>query len=122
MAKEFAQKFYNSQLWKVTREQYAQSRLYLCELCGDGTPGEIVHHKIHLTPKNINSSLATDFSNLQLLCRRHHELIHNGGAATSEGLCFNADGELIESPPVFKSGLEIFTPHPTPPVNTQGHT
>jgi len=40
-------------------------------------PGEIVHHKIHLTPENIHDpKIALNFDNLQLLCRDCHGKIH----------------------------------------------
>lgn len=48
----------------------------LCEKClkeGRYEPGEIVHHKIHLTPQNINDpSISLNWDNLELLCRLHH--------------------------------------------------
>lgn len=41
------------------------------------TPGEIVHHKVHLTPENINNpEVALSFRNLQLVCRQCHAEIH----------------------------------------------
>ncbi len=40
----------------------------LCVKCG--RPGEIVHHKEHLTPENINTpEIALGENNLELLCR-----------------------------------------------------
>ena len=41
------------------------------------TPAEIVHHKIELTPDNIDNPLITlDFSNLEAVCRECHAQIH----------------------------------------------
>ena len=41
------------------------------------SPGEIVHHKIHLTPDNINvPEIALSWDNLELLCRDCHALAH----------------------------------------------
>ncbi len=80
--KEFAEKFYSSQQWKDCRKAYAASVGNLCERClKDGiiTPGEAVHHKIRLTPANINDpSVTLNFQNLEVLCREHHAQEHNG--------------------------------------------
>ena len=39
--------------------------------------GEIVHHKIELTPDNIhNPDITLNFDNLQLLCRDCHAAVH----------------------------------------------
>lgn len=78
--KEFATKFYKSQAWKKTREAYALSKAGLCEICltqGRFVPGEIVHHRTHLTPENIdNPEITLGWSNLQLVCRECHARIH----------------------------------------------
>ena len=78
--KPFAQKFYNSPAWKNTREVYSKSVGGLCERClskGLYNPGEIVHHKIHLTPENINDPRVTlDPANLENLCRECHAAEH----------------------------------------------
>lgn len=80
MAREFARAFYNSEQWHECRESYARSKNYLCERCmerGIYRVGEIVHHKIHLTPENINDPEVTlNWENLQLLCRDHHAEAH----------------------------------------------
>ena len=79
--KDFAKDFYNSPAWKRTREAYRQYRGGLCEVCyADGIvkAGEIVHHKIELTPENItNIDIALGFDNLQLVCRECHAHIHD---------------------------------------------
>ena len=62
MAKEFARSFYSSQKWKKCREAYIAKRRAidggLCETCRE-RPGYIVHHKIELTPENINDANIT---------------------------------------------------------------
>ena len=79
--KEFARYFYSSKAWQHTRTAYAKSKRNLCEVClskGIVKPGEIVHHKIHLTPENINDpSITLDWNNLQLVCRDCHAAIHD---------------------------------------------
>lgn len=81
MAREFAEKFYKTQQWKKARELYAASAGGLCEICwkdGKVTAGEIVHHKIFLTPDNINDPNVTlNWQNLELVCRDCHAKIHN---------------------------------------------
>ena len=78
--KDFAKAFYNSQAWKQTSKAYAKSKRNLCEICaaqGLITPCEIVHHKVFLTPNNINdTSITLDWNNLQAVCREHHAAIH----------------------------------------------
>lgn len=40
-------------------------------------PGDTVHHKIHLTPDNINDpEITLNYDNLMLLCRDCHAAIH----------------------------------------------
>lgn len=82
MARDFAGQFYNSQQWKKCRETYAASVGGLCEICwgkGKVAAGEIVHHKIFLTPDNINDPNVTmNWDNLQLVCRDCHAVIHKG--------------------------------------------
>ena len=78
--KEFAKKFYKSKAWQKARQSYAASVGWLCEEClrkGMVTPGEIVHHKIFLTPENIgNPAVTLAFENLELLCRDCHAAKH----------------------------------------------
>lgn len=79
--KEYAESFYNSTAWKKTRAAYAKSKGGLCEVClskGIFRAGEIVHHKIHLTPENIaDPSVSLDWDNLCLLCRDCHAQAHD---------------------------------------------
>lgn len=92
MAKAFARKFYSSKIWQECRNEYARRHHYLCERClsrGLFVPGVIVHHKIELTPENINdASITLNPDNLELLCRDCHaeEHEHDGGrwAAVNE--------------------------------------
>ena len=78
--KEYAKKFYKSKIWKNTRDAYTASAGGLCEDClsrGVCRPGEVVHHKIEITPKNINNPEVTlSWSNLRLLCRDCHAKAH----------------------------------------------
>lgn len=76
MSQPYARAFYSSIQWQECREAYAKSKRYLCEDClakGLYTPGEIVHHIIHLNPENIDDPTITlNFDNLRLVCRKCH--------------------------------------------------
>lgn len=78
--RDFAKGFYKSQAWKKCRAAYAKRVGGLCEVClakGIYTPGEIVHHKEHISPENITDErVLLDWSNLQLVCRDCHAELH----------------------------------------------
>lgn len=78
--KSWQKEFYTSLAWKKTREAYKQSVGGLCEICwshGIIKAGELVHHKIPLTPQNYHdTNLSLDYSNLQCLCRDCHANVH----------------------------------------------
>jgi len=99
---KWAEKFYKSKAWEETRKVYYISRFGLCERCGK--PGSIVHHKIRLTPKNINNpEITLNWSNLELLCIDCHNKEHSKKLPIAEGLCFDEQGNLVQS--------EKHTPH-----------
>lgn len=74
------QAFYGSPAWKKCRAAYKKKARGLCEMClqqGLFTAGEVVHHKQPLTAETVNNpDIALDFSNLMLLCRKHHAEVH----------------------------------------------
>jgi 5-methylcytosine-specific restriction endonuclease McrA len=78
--KDYAKQFYTSRAWASCRAAYRRQAGGLCERCykkGLITPGEIVHHKIHITPENINNpDIVLDWGNLELVCRDCHAEIH----------------------------------------------
>lgn len=80
LLKEFAESFYKSLQWQRTREAYAKSKGNLCELCmkqGRVNPCEIVHHRIELSPDNINDpSITLSWDNLCCVCRECHARLH----------------------------------------------
>ena len=80
MARDFAKRFYHSPEWKHCQAEYVKQAQGLCENCmlhGIIRPGVIVHHKIHLTPANIEiPEITTCFDNLVLLCRDCHAKEH----------------------------------------------
>ena len=80
MAQKATQGFYYTKAWQQTREAFRKSKGGLCEEClrnGIIKAGEIVHHKVHLTPENINDPNVTlNWDNLELLCRDCHAKMH----------------------------------------------
>ena len=92
--KEWAKWLYQSQQWKSLRKHIYERDNGLCVRCHK--PGDIVHHKIWLTPKNINDpAIAFGVDNLELLCRGCHALEHEGELPTDSGLVFDEQGNLI---------------------------
>lgn len=106
MALEYAKAFYNSQEWRNTRNAYYNFVRGQCERClnefnqgkrslEDMQPGIIVHHKIHLTPKNINNpEISLSFKNLELLCDLHHNRHHKG---KQKRYSFDEAGNIIKN-------------------------
>lgn len=80
MREEFARQFYSSGSWANCREGYRKSVGNLCENClknGMIEPAQEVHHKIKLTPKNINNPNVTlNWDNLEALCGKCHKAAH----------------------------------------------
>lgn len=104
MAKAFSEKFYKSSVWRECRNAYAAYRGHLCEAClrrGILTYGDTVHHKIELTPDNINDpEVSLNFNNLELLCRLCHAEAHDR-RKKSRRYTIGPDGEIIIlTPPV----------------------
>ena len=75
-ARAWAKAFYVSPQWIKCRTAYAKSKGNLCERCAERgliAPGEEVHHRIRLTPKNVyDPAVALNWENLELLCKRCH--------------------------------------------------
>lgn len=90
----FAKAFYISKQWRKARAYIFKRDAGLCVRCGQ--PGEIVHHKQHLTPGNIdNPEIALGEDNLELLCRDCHGAEHATDLPADYGLVFTADGDLV---------------------------
>lgn len=98
MAREFAKSFYNSKQWKQTREYILKRDCYMCVLCG--RPAEEVHHKIHLSPANIdNPMISMHENNLISLCGDCHKRLHSSDKTKSGDILplisFDDDGNPI---------------------------
>lgn len=108
MAKEYAKGFYNSVAWKNTRNAYYKSKSGMCERCQkefeegkrslkDINIGSTVHHKRHITPKNINDPRVTlSWDNLEVLCDEHHAIEHRGKPKRYR---YDKDGNIIPTKP-----------------------
>lgn len=98
MAKSWAAPFYNSRAWRKCRKAYAESKFFLCEVCGE--PGEEVHHRIELTPQNINDpSITLNRENLQLLCHSCHDKTKRPvRSAVRDDVMFDEAGRLVQRP------------------------
>jgi len=102
MAQEWAKGFYNSKQWKRCRRLFKQAKNSLCERClkkGIYKPGDEVHHKIWLTPENINDpEITLSFNNLELLCASCHSKEHNEKySPLREDVKFDKNGDLVRS-------------------------
>lgn len=79
MAKEFSKAFYKSDVWREVRESILKRDRYICQAAGCHNPAEEVHHKIRLTPDNINDpNITVNPKNLISLCGDCHKIIHKG--------------------------------------------
>lgn len=91
--REFARAFYLSKEWRRCRAYIFKRDAGLCVKCG--RPGEVVHHKEHLTPQNIsNPAIALGEDNLELLCRDCHAIEHTTDLPTDAALEFDEEGNL----------------------------
>jgi 5-methylcytosine-specific restriction endonuclease McrA len=102
VARDFSRAFYRSKAWEKTRNAYIKSVQYQCERCrrlGFCSPAEIVHHKVHLTPDNINDPYVTlSFDNLEALCRKCHAAEHPEiyGSGSPCRVEFDVNGDVVE--------------------------
>ena len=96
--KPWARQFYKSKAWKRCREGYIKSVYGLCERCQ--RPGWIVHHKVYLTPDNINDpNVSLNWDNLEYLCQDCHNREHHGNYPVRDGLMFDEQGNLMKAYP-----------------------
>ncbi|GMR70641.1 hypothetical protein NUITMVRA1_13180 [Aerococcus viridans] len=101
IAKEYAVAFYKSTAWKKCRAGYIKSVHGWCERClikKKYKKGYIVHHKIYITPDNINNpDITLNWDNLEYLCHDCHNTEHfSKYSATREDVTFDELGNLIE--------------------------
>lgn len=102
MAQEFAKVFYNSRKWIKARNSYIEERVMvdggMCEECHNKL-GYIVHHKILLTPENINNpEISLNHDYFEYVCKACHDLFegHGSNGNRVRALCvFDKNGQPI---------------------------
>lgn len=87
----FATKFYHSRSWQNTRAFVWDRAHGMCERCleaGETKPADVVHHKIPLSPTNMDDpTISLNPENLIALCHDCHTEVHKKlgiGAMNSE--------------------------------------
>lgn len=101
MAKPWAEKFYNSARWQHCRAAFIDSRIRedggMCQRCHEQL-GYIVHHKIYLTPLNIDDpEVSLNFDNLEYVCKDCHDAEHLPGHGAKATFCgFDEEGRPVE--------------------------
>jgi 5-methylcytosine-specific restriction endonuclease McrA len=98
MAKEFAQRFYNSKTWKECRKSFIAKRRTIdggmCEHCKNSL-GYIVDHIVELNPINISDPFVSlNHENLQYLCLVCHNS-KNTEKSTRDDVEFDSQGMLV---------------------------
>ena len=105
MHEQFANRFYSSEAWKKCRAEFKKSKGKLCESClakgiinaGSKENPLQVHHKVELTPENIDDpSITLNWDNLELLCQQCHIERHADEDRQSTGRWeIGENGEVI---------------------------
>ena len=97
--KDYAKRLYKSKQWQHTRDAYLKSKGGLCERCyaeGRIVPAAIVHHKIYISPENIDNPFITlDWNNLEAICREHHAQEHELGHKHPRRYIVGDNGKII---------------------------
>jgi len=90
--KDYAKSFYKGKAWQNCRNYYYLLQHGICQRCGSS--GDIVHHKIYITPSNINDpSITLNYDNLELLCIDCHNREHF--SKYNNGIKWDSNGEPI---------------------------
>lgn len=108
MAKPWAKKFLHGKPWLACRAGYIEHRVRidggLCEVCRKKL-GYIVHHKILLTPENIDDpEISLNWDHLSFECKDCHDLHEGHGVKrTVLPVCgFDSDGNPTGIHPEFE--------------------
>ena len=104
----FAHKFYHSKAWQSARSLAWDRAHGLCERCmecGEVKPADVVHHRVPLSPENMDDpGITLDPGNLMCLCHDCHTEVHqalgmgamNGRAPEKPRVGFDAEGNLVK--------------------------
>lgn len=100
MAAPWTHGFYQSAVWISTAHAYMAHVDGLCERCrsrGLLVPAVLVHHRIHLTPENINDpAVSLAWANLEALCQDCHNKEHHRDQGPQR-YAWGPDGSMIPS-------------------------
>lgn len=99
MAHDYARPFYDSKAWQDCKVSFIANRIAIdggmCQVCHEQV-GYIVHHKIEITPENINdNSVTLNHNNLLYVCHECHNKIH-GVFQSSRRIVFDENGNVFE--------------------------
>ena len=106
----FARKFYHAKAWQNARGVVIDRSHGLCERCmerGELKPADVVHHKIPLTPENVDDpDISLNPDRLIALCDDCHTEVHrmlgvgamNGRKEDEPRVGFDADGNVVRRP------------------------
>ena len=94
--------FYVSGAWIACSRSYRKAHP-LCERClkkGEISPAEEAHHRIKLTPQNINNpDITLNWDNMESLCSKCHKEEHNKQRSeqkkSGQRWRINADGDVV---------------------------
>lgn len=122
VAQGWATAFYHSPAWLKNRANYLKRPLDtplgtippgMCERCfemGELVPAKVVHHKVHLTPANIDDPhVALNYDNFQRLCQDCHAFVHSD--RTESRVTFDENGNIVAPDPMleFRRQMERLT-------------
>ena len=109
MAQDFAKPFLHSKAWRKCREGFiAERRLIdggMCQVCRERL-GYIVHHKILLTPQNIQDpEISLNWQHLSYECKPCHDQHegHRVGARSDLVCLFDDDGNPVAITPGYET-------------------
>ena len=103
----FAHKFYHSRAWQDVRSLVWDRAHGLCERCmerGEVKPANVVHHKVPLSPENMDDPAITlNPDNLMALCNDCHTEVHqelgigamNGKKQEKPRVRFDDEGNVV---------------------------
>lgn len=98
MAREFAKAFYNSKAWRDCSSSFISNRRLIdggmCQRCHERL-GYIVHHKIKLTPNNIDDyTISLNHTNLEYVCHECHNELHDNFINRNR-IDFDLNGDVV---------------------------
>ncbi len=102
----FAKKFYHSKRWEGVRRLVWDRAQGLCERCksrGVLKPADVVHHKIPLSPENMDDpDVSLNPDNLVALCHDCHTEVHQklgvgamNGSKDEPRVGFDSEGNVV---------------------------